>query len=117
MNHRIRKVTVSTGIISTIAGTGASSYSGDGGVATSAALYMPYGVALSSTGDIYIGEQGNNRVRKVTATTGIISTIAGTGTAGFSGDGGAATSATLRYPWGIAMDTSSKNAYTIFTHL
>ncbi len=116
MNHRIRKVTVSTGIISTIAGSGASSYSGDGGVATSAGLYLPYGVALSSSGNIYIGEQGSNRVRKVMATSGIISTIAGTGSAGFSGDGGVATAATLKYPWGIAVDTSSKK-YILYFHL
>ena len=66
-NHRIRKVTVSTGIITTIAGTGTSSYSGDGGAATSAALYNPCGVALDASGaQLYIADSGNNRVRKVT---------------------------------------------------
>jgi len=120
----VRKVTVSTGIITTIAGNGGYTYSGDGGQATSAALNSPYGIAVDasgrhffslfsslsngylSPGNVYIGDRINNRVRKVTVSTGIITTIAGTGSYGYSGDNLAATSATLSYPDGVAIDTS-----------
>ncbi len=105
-NYRIRKVTVSTGIITTVAGDGTGGYSGDGGAATSAELYYPSSVALDASGNIYIADADNYRVRKVTASTGIITTVAGDGTAGYSGDGGAATSAELDYPYGVALDAS-----------
>jgi hypothetical protein len=85
-NHRIRKVTVSTGIITTFAGTGSATFSGDGGAATSAALKYPHGVCLDSTGNVYIADYSNHRIRKVTVSTGIITTIAGTGSTTFSGD-------------------------------
>ena len=132
-NHRIRKVTVSTGIITTIAGTGTSSYSGDNDQATSAALYNPRGVALDASGtihnyypehiiyllysplgNVYIADLGNNRIRKVTVSTGIITTIAGTGSSTFSGDGGAATSATLYRPYGVALDSSGMKSTPYF---
>ena len=102
---RIRKVTKSTGIISTIAGNGTQGYSGDGGAATSAELSLPDGVAVDTSGNVYIADFGNKRIRKVT-TAGIISTVAGNGTAGYSGDGGAATSAEISAPGGVAVDTS-----------
>jgi sugar lactone lactonase YvrE len=105
-NHRIRKLTVSTGIITTVAGNGIGSFFGDGGAATSAALNNPNGVALDALGNIFIADYSNNRIRKVTVSTGIITTVAGNGTAGFSGDGAAATAATLYYPRGVALDTS-----------
>jgi trimeric autotransporter adhesin len=105
-NYRIRMVTKSTGIISTVAGTGYSGYSGDGGQATSAALNYPYGVAVDASGNIYIADTYNHRIRMVTKSTGIISTVAGTGYSGYSGDGGQATSAALYYSCGVAVDAS-----------
>ncbi len=128
-NHRIRKVTVSTGIITTIAGTGTSSYSGDNGAATSAALRYPTGVALdtagifyhicyiqptsfsNSLGNVYIADVSNNRIRKVTVSTGIITTLAGTATCSYSGDNGQATSAGLCNPFGLALDTAGKSYF------
>ena len=99
-------MTVSTGIITTIAGTGTSSYSGDNGQATAAAL-TPYRVALDSSGNVYIADYKNHRVRKVTVSTGIITTIAGSSTSGsFSGDNGPATSATFNEAWGVALDST-----------
>jgi NHL repeat len=105
LNNVILKVTVSTGDISTVAGDGTEGYSGDGGAATSAELYEPRDVAVDSAGNIYIADWGNNRIRKVTASTGDISTVAGDGSEGYSGDGGAATSAELNEPFGVAVDT------------
>ena len=105
-NQVIRKVTFSTGIISTFAGTPFSGgYSGDGGPATSALLSYPFGLALDSSGNIYIADTYNQVIRKVN-TSGIISTVAGDNTAGYSGDGGAATSAELYYPEDVAVDGS-----------
>jgi len=98
--HRIRKV--SGGIISTIAGTGTAGSTGDGGQATSAQLNAPVGVAVDGQGNLYIADRGNNRIRKVSG--GIISTVAGTGTAGSTGDGGQATSAQINSPYGVAVD-------------
>ena len=109
-NYRIRKVTVSTGIITTVAGNGTSGYSGDGGAATSAELGYPSSVAVDGSGNIYIADYTNSRIRKVTVSTGVITTVAGNGTAGYSGDGSSATSAELNYPWGVALD-SSGNIY------
>jgi trimeric autotransporter adhesin len=114
-NDRIRKVTASTSKISTVAGNGTEGYSGDGGAATSAELTWPEGVAVDTAGNIYIADCGNNRIRKVTASTGIISTVAGNGTRGYSGDGGAATSAKLYCPYGMAVDTSG-NIYIADTY-
>jgi len=104
VNLRIRKLT-SGGTISTVAGNGKYSYSGDGGQATSAQLNTPQAVAADSSGNLYIADTVNNVVRKVTA-AGVISTIAGNGTAGSGGDGGAATSAQLHSPQGIAVDAN-----------
>ncbi|HEX7415421.1 MAG TPA: NHL repeat-containing protein, partial [Bacteroidia bacterium] len=103
-NNRIRKVTT-TGIISTFAGNGTWSYSGDGGQATAAEFKTPTGVAIDAVGNLYIADYYNSRIRKVN-TAGIISTFAGNGTAGYSGDGGQATSAELHYPFGVAVDAS-----------
>ena len=112
-NERIRKVDVN-GIITTVAGTGTTGFNGDGGPATSANLTSPYKVAVDTEGNLYINDGiagsnylnnlSNNRIRKVD-TAGIITTIAGNGSAGFSGDGDAAISAELNYPSGIAIDS------------
>ena len=109
-NNRIRKITVSTGIITTVAGNGIPWSSGDGGPATSAELYRPTGVYVDAPGNIYIADRYNNEIRKVTVSTGIITTIAGNGTSGYSGDGGLATNAKLSGPIGVCVDTSG-NVY------
>ncbi|GAB3510321.1 hypothetical protein GCM10027341_48610 [Spirosoma knui] len=103
-NHRIRKVTASTGVATTVAGNGTQGFAGDGGPATAALLNTPRGVAVDGAGNIYIAEVNNHRIRKVTASTGVISTVAGNGLAGFAGDGSAATSARLNLPFGVAVD-------------
>ncbi|WP_461075288.1 NHL repeat-containing protein [Spirosoma flavus] len=101
-NHRIRKVTPG-GIISTVAGNGSAGFSGDGGTATAAQLYRPFGIAVDNNGNLFIAEYVNHRIRKVTS-DGIISTVAGNGNAGYSGDGAAATSAQLKSPYAVAVD-------------
>ncbi|MFZ0962437.1 MAG: choice-of-anchor D domain-containing protein [Terriglobia bacterium] len=105
-NNRIRRVDAVTGIITTVAGGGQYNNLGDGGPATSAFLGGPYSVALDAQGNLFIGDPGDNRVRRVDALTGIMTTVAGNGTAGFSGDGGPATSASLNLGifGGVALD-------------
>jgi uncharacterized protein (TIGR03437 family) len=103
-NHRVRKVSPS-GIITTVAGNGAPGYSGDGGPATDARLHYPSGVAVDGTGNVFIADSSNHRIRLVSP-NGIIITVAGNGTPGYSGDGGSATSAQLLYPSGVAADAS-----------
>ena len=108
-NSAVRKVTPA-GTISTVAGTGGSQgYSGDGGSATSAKMMAPFGVAVDSSGNLYIADF-YGWIRKVTASSGVISTIAGNGSVGYSGDGGPATSAQFYYPVGVALDISG-NVY------
>ena len=104
---RVRKVNASTGLITTVAGTGVSGSTGDGGAATNAQLKTPTGIALDAVGNLYISDNSGNKIRKVNATTGIITTVAGTGTSGNTGDGGAATSALLNSPAGIFADASN----------
>ena len=108
IDYRIRKVD-STGTITTIAGTGRSGFSGDGGPAVEAELRRPYGVAVDSAGNVYIADVSDHRIRKVDS-TGTITTIAGTGECCFSGDGGPAVEAELRNPYGVAVD-SAGNVY------
>ncbi len=107
-DQRVRKVDTS-GNISTLAGTGSSGFSGDGGSASTAQLSNPRGVTVDSVGNVYITDNGSHHVRKVD-TLGIITTVAGTGTAGYSGDDGSATSAKLNGPFRIAVD-SADNLY------
>jgi len=105
-NNVIRRVVTATGIITTVAGNGIPGYAGDGGPATSAYLQGPIGVAVDVSANIYIADLQNNAIRKVTAATGIITTIAGNGTRGYAGDGGLATSAELFFPSDVAVDAS-----------
>jgi uncharacterized protein (TIGR03437 family) len=101
-NNRVRKI--SNGIITTVAGNGFSNL-GDGGPALSAGLNDPYGIAVDAAGNLYIADSNNHRIRKVD-TNGIITTVAGTGTKGVSGDGGLAINAELNRPWDVAVDSS-----------
>lgn len=107
-NNRVRKVAAG-GVITTIAGNGTGGFGGDGGAATSAQLNQPAALALDASGNLYIADYNNQRVRMVNA-AGIISTVAGNGAAGFSGDGGAATSAEFNGPTALTID-SSGNIY------
>ena len=102
-NNRIRKITTN-GIITTVAGNGSPGYSGDGVPATNATV-RPAGVALDANGNLFIADWNNNRIRKVD-TNGIITTIAGNGSPGYSGDGGPATSASLAYVEGVTVDSA-----------
>src|SRR5581483_11526192 len=92
-------------IITTMAGNGAAGYSGDGGPATNANLATPFGAAVDGQGDIFFADFGNSRVRKVD-TRGVITTVAGNGVAGFAGDGGPATNASLNIPYSVAVDAA-----------
>ena len=109
-NNSIRKVN-SNGIISTIAGTTISGFSGDNSSAINARLNLPFNIALDASGNLYIADANNHRIRKV-STSGIITTIVGTGIAGFGGDCGAATSAQINFPTGIAVDAAD-NLYIV----
>ena len=111
-NSIIRLVMKSTGVISTIAGTGTRGYSGDGGLATEATLSYPEGIdADPRTGNLYIADSSDNAIRMIAKSTGIITTIAGTGTRGYSGNGGSATLASFNYMLGIAVETATGNIY------
>ena len=105
-DNKMYKVTASSGTISTVAGTGDRSYGGDGGQATSATLSGPMGLALDTTGDIFIADTLNHRIRKVTMSTGLITTVAGDGKAGDLNENIAATSTSLNSPSDVAVDPS-----------
>jgi sugar lactone lactonase YvrE len=104
IQNRVRKIST-TGIITTVAGTGTLGFSGDGGLATSAQLSSPASVAVDAAGALYIADRGNFRVRKI-STSGVITTVAGTGSAGYSGDGGPATAAKIGQVFQVALDAS-----------
>ena len=109
-NHAVRRVDLKSGVITTVSGTGKEGYSGDGGLATKATCREPYEIRFDKAGNMYFVEMRNHIVRKVARDTGIISTIAGTGKSGFSGDGGPATAAELNVPHSIALDAEA-NVY------
>ncbi|MBI4874531.1 MAG: hypothetical protein HY822_07855 [Acidobacteria bacterium] len=102
-NHRVRRV-LANGRVETIAGTGFPGYSGDGGAATAARLSSPGGIAVDAEGNVFVADSGNHRIRHITS-GGLIRTIAGSGLAGFSGDGGSALTAQLSSPMGLAVDS------------
>jgi len=103
-NARVRRIDGRTGIITTLAGNGIRGYSGDGGPATEASITNPYGLTVDSRDNVYIADTENQRIRRVDITTGIITTVAGNGEKGFSGDGGPATNASFYRPHVITMD-------------
>jgi len=109
-NNRIRKVNLGTGIITTLAGNGSPGYSGDAGQAANAELNLPNGVAVDHRGNLYVADAANNCIRKIVLSTGVITTIAGTGNAGYTGDSGLAIAAQLDYPTGLSIDDSN-NVY------
>jgi sugar lactone lactonase YvrE len=114
-NHRIREVSSATGTITTIAGTGAPGFSGDGGPATAAQLDLPTALALDASENLYVADSNNHRVRRITASAGAIATVAGNGIEAFAGDNGPATSASIDSPNGLALD-SAGNLYIADTH-
>ena len=103
-NQRIRRLDLTTKRMTTVAGTGQRGYTGDGGPAVQATLAAPHEIVFDKNGDLYIAERDNNVIRKVNMKTGIISTVAGTGKAGFSGDGGPGIMAVLNQPHSIFLD-------------
>ena len=107
-NQRIRRMNLRTRQVATVAGNGTRGYAGDGGPATQASLNMPHEIVFDRAGHLYIVERDNHVVRRVDATTGVLTTFAGTGTAGFGGDGGSATAAQLRQPHSVAIDPSGR---------
>src|SRR5262249_38566590 len=93
-------------VITTAVGTGQKGFAGDGGPATAALLTGPFEVAFDPAGNLYFSDTFNHRIRRVDARTGVITTVAGNGNAGHSGDGGPATRASLNEPYGIAIDSA-----------
>ena len=108
-NQRIRRLDLKTRRVATVAGNGERGYAGDDGAAIDGALNMPHEIQFDAAGHLYIAERDNHVVRKVDGATGVLSTLAGTGTAGFAGDGGPAFCAQLRQPHSIAIDPSRRH--------
>lgn len=104
-NSRIRRIDAVTGLISTVAGTGTAGYNGDGILATAAQLWGPFDIAVDAAGNFYFPDRNSHRVRRVDVSTGLINTVAGTGTGGYNGDNQLATSAQLDNPVNVAMDS------------
>lgn len=109
-NNRVVRVDAGSGILTLVAGNGVAMFAGDNGPAVQASVSHPYSVALDAAGNLFISERSSNRIRRVDAASGIITTAAGNGTSGWSGDGGPAANASLFFPAGISFD-SSGNLY------
>ena len=107
-NQRIRRIDLQSRDLRTIAGNGEKGYGGDGAAALDARLNMPHEIQFDASGHLYIAERDNHVIRRVDSRSGVISTVAGTGVAGFAGDGGPARRAQLRQPHSIAIDRSGK---------
>ena len=108
--HRVRKLTASTGIITTVAGNGPSEYNGDNIAAVSASINHPRSIVVDASGGLYIADS-SHRIRKLSAATGLISTVAGTGTAGYGGDNVAAVNTMINGPRGLVLDATGSNLY------
>jgi len=102
-NNRVRRIDSSKGTITTVAGTGAGAFAGDSASATSASLALPKGISIDGKGNIYIADSSNHRLRRVDASTGAITTVAGDGVQGYSGEGEAPTESSLNAPYGVAV--------------
>lgn len=111
-NHRVRKVDLTTNIITAFAGTGTNGYSGDGSLAVNADFSRILGLAVDDSGNVFIGDWDNARIRKVDYSTGIVTTIAGNGTLGYSGDGALATNAKICKPTAICIDKCGNLYFT-----
>jgi DNA-binding beta-propeller fold protein YncE len=110
-NHRIRRIEARTGIITTVAGNGSAGYSGDGGPAPQAAFDEPYGIAVDRSGNIFVADRHNHCVRRIDASSGVVTTVAGNGTAGCSGDGGPAVRAAMVEPNGLGLDPAQQRLF------
>jgi DNA-binding beta-propeller fold protein YncE len=110
-NHRIRRVDARSGVITTVAGNGEAGHGGDGGPAVRASLNEPYGIAIDRAGNIFVADRLNRRIRRIDAANGSITTLAGTGEAAYSGDGGPAARAGLGEPNGLALDADQRHLY------
>lgn len=111
-NARVRRVSAVSGTIATVVGNGVAGSSGDGGLATAASIDRPSGLAFDSAGNLYVADAASHRIRKVAAATGVITTVAGTGVAGFGGDGGLAVNARISGPGALALDGSGNLYFT-----
>ncbi|MDX2168692.1 MAG: FG-GAP-like repeat-containing protein [Deltaproteobacteria bacterium] len=114
--HRIARLTLASGALETVAGIGVAGFGGDGEQAVRARLNGPTGVAVDAAGALYIADQGNHRIRRVDP-NGVITTVAGTGAAGYAGDGGAARAATLNSPYAVAIDADGRLLIADFGNL
>ncbi|MCU1321519.1 MAG: repeat containing protein [Acidobacteriaceae bacterium] len=114
-NHRIRRVDLASNLITTVAGIGTPGFSGDTGLATAATLNLPTALALDAQSNLYFADTANHRIRRIDAATATITTVAGNGTQGYSGDSGSATNASIDSPSGLAVDTLG-NLYLADTH-